>query len=73
MCTEEVTCNYVPECVKEGGLEAWCHSLPWTGDDVTMHDDWEQLEQFNTPEPSVSLTVCVCLPPHTHHPHTGAL
>ncbi|XP_064397711.1 tubulin--tyrosine ligase-like protein 12 isoform X2 [Halichondria panicea] len=52
MAYEEVTCNYVPECVKEGGLEAWCHSLPWTGDDVTMHDDWEQLEQFNTPEPS---------------------
>ncbi len=67
-CTDEVACNFVPECVVGGGLEAWCHSLPWTGDDITTHDDWTQLDQFNTPQPSVS--PCVCVPPHTHRPHT---
>ena len=51
---EEVTCNFLPECVKPG-LDCACHTLPWSHDsDLTLDSVlWEELDNFTIPEREV--------------------
>ena len=53
---DEVTCNFLPDCVKSE-LEQACHALPWSRDDhLTLSLDsplWKELGNFKIPEPQV--------------------
>ena len=52
--TEEVTCNYLPECI-ESELGRACHALPWSCDSHLTLDNplWKELDNFTIPEPQV--------------------